>query len=217
MRPRESRAEIWRQTGPSGFSAGGPMFRRRPRIYPADMSEYQGGRISDAHIRERVRALVQNIEVAMLTTVTEDGRLRSRPMATRLGASEEDLWFFVRDESAGAWEAARESQVGLTYVDTSNQTYLSISGTAAVGRDAKRAARLWSDGLARWFPLGLSDPHLALMRVRIDTVELWEGRTGRMINLLELIAAPFSGVSADLDPRSPGGAEKRTDPARGES
>ena len=63
-------------------------------------------------------ALIKDIKFAMLTTVEDDGSLRSRPMATQQAEFDGDLWFFTGASSAKVGEVQRDRQVNVSYVDT---------------------------------------------------------------------------------------------------
>ena len=41
---------------------------------------------------EKLRELIEDIDIAMLTTVEADGTLRSRPMGTQKAEFDGDLW-----------------------------------------------------------------------------------------------------------------------------
>jgi hypothetical protein len=44
-----------------------------------------------------------------------------------------------------------------------------------------------------YFPLGLDDPHLALLRVRIESAEYWEIASTKMVKVYELARAIATG------------------------
>ncbi len=62
---------------------------------------------------ETLRDMIKDIRIAMLTTVDEDGTLRSRPMGTQDVESDGDLWFFTYDPSGKTEEVKRDQQVNL--------------------------------------------------------------------------------------------------------
>ncbi len=128
----------------------------------------------------QLRDLIQDIEVAMLTTVTPDGALRSRPMATQQMAGEGELWFFLADDSGKARDLASEQAVNVSYADAERHRYVSVTGNATVLHDREKAEQLWKPGMERFFPQGIEDPRLALMVVRIETAEYWDATAGRM-------------------------------------
>ena len=134
---------------------------------------------------EKLRERIQDIKVAMLTTVDEDGKLHSRPMATEQVASDGTLWFFTRADSPKIKELAHDERVNVSYSDPDDDTYVSIAGRARVVRDRERAAELWSPLYKAWFPQGLDDPELALVNVRIEQAQYWDRGSRKMVELLQ--------------------------------
>ena len=123
----------------------------------------------------RLKELVEDIRIAMLTTQDDDGTLRSRPLQTLRCADEGVLWFFtsatspkVAEAQAGGW------QVNLSYANPDKQDYVSISGKASLSRDRKLMEALWSKWVEVFFPKGIDDPDLALLRVDIEKAEYWD-------------------------------------------
>ena len=123
----------------------------------------------------KLKELVEDIRVAMMTTIDDDGTLRSRPIQTLRSADEGTLWFFtsasspkVAEAQAGGW------QVNLSYANPAKQDYVSISGRASLSRDRKLMEALWSKWVEVFFPKGIDDPDLALLRVDIEKAEYWD-------------------------------------------
>lgn len=131
----------------------------------------------------RLQDLVSDIDIAMVTTVTPDGALHSRPMATREFTDEGEIWFFTSDESAKAQDLESEHAVNLSYADPHKHHYVSITGNATLVHDRARARDLWHSKLKTWFPAGLDDPHVVLLRVRVETAEFWDAPSSRMVQL----------------------------------
>jgi general stress protein 26 len=128
-----------------------------------------------------LRELIDDIAVAMVTTVTPDGTLHSRPMLTQ-GADEEGvLWFFTSTESDMAHDLEEEHAVNISYADPGTDRYVSVSGQANLEKERSRMEDLWEPVLNRYFARGLEDPNLALMKVRIESAEYWDPKSSKMI------------------------------------
>src|SRR5919112_5957683 len=83
----------------------------------------------EEHIK-KLRELIKDIQIAMLTTVTEDGTLRSRPMATQQAEFDGDLWFFTQANSPKVEELWHDRHVNVSYAAPDENRYVSVSGTA---------------------------------------------------------------------------------------
>jgi general stress protein 26 len=146
--------------------------------------------------REKIAELIKDVRVCMLTTAEPDGTLRSRPMATQeLDSKSFDgiLWFFTEIDSGKVDEVQNERHVNLAYSKPSDQVYVSISGNARVVRDRDKAAELWKPFLKAWFPKGLDDPQLALLRVEATEAEYWEAPHGAVVRVVGLVKALVTG------------------------
>ena len=55
-------------------------------------------------------------------------------------------------------------------------------------------AELWNPSYRVWFPRGLEDPELALLRIDVETAEHWDMLSASMVNLLDLEQAAVADV-----------------------
>lgn len=139
----------------------------------------------DPHAVAKLSDLIRDMAVAMITTVTPDGALRSRPMVTQQMRGEGELVFVTSSESGAAHDLADEQAVNVSYADLAQQRYVSVSGNATLSRDMDRLHEVWDPAMEEFFPQGLDDPHLALLIVRIETAEYWDAPNKRMVALHE--------------------------------
>jgi general stress protein 26 len=152
-----------------------------------------------AHLGE----LIHGIQVTMMTTVEEDGSLRSRPMWTHDRDFDGELWFFTREHSPKVDEVERDHHVSLSYSDPTRDRYVSVSGLARLVRDKEKARELWNPTLKAWFPQGLDDPELALLCVKVNKAEYWDTPNSRMVQLVGFVKGALTG-----EPYRPSGNEK---------
>lgn len=127
---------------------------------------------------KRLQRLLEDFSVAMMTTIQpRDGSLHSRPMMAQAPGFDGSLWFFSRFASGKVDEIRAGSQVNLSFSDPSDGRYISISGAAYVERDRKKMQELWSEIYRAWFPLGLDEPDLVLLRIEVSLAEVWDAHT----------------------------------------
>lgn len=131
-------------------------------------------------IIEKLNDLIAHIEIAMLTTVHATGELHSRPMATQAVTDDGFLWFFAAQHSSKIDEIRNVHQVNVAYSDPANMRYISVSGTCELVRNRDIAAELWQDKYKRWFPRGIDDPDLILIKVTVNAAEYWDVKVGSM-------------------------------------
>ena len=129
----------------------------------------------------KLREMIRGIEFAMLTTVEEDGTLRSRPIATQRTEFDGDLYFFTKVTPTKVEEVDRDRNVCVSYAAPENQRYVSMSGAARLLYDRTKMEKLWFPDLETWFPEGLNDPGLALLWISVTQAEYWQGPFGSLV------------------------------------
>jgi general stress protein 26 len=135
---------------------------------------------------KKLATMIRGVKVAMLTTQGPDGRLHSRPMATQEKEFDGTLWFFTNAGSEKAYEISEHAQVNLSYVSPEGHHYVSCSGRASLVRDPERMEELWSANYRAWFPRGLDDPDVVLLRVDVETAAHWDMISAAMVDMLEI-------------------------------
>lgn len=149
----------------------------------------------------RLKELIEDIRIAMMTTRDDDGTLRSRPLQTLRCADDNVLWFFTSASSPKVAEAAADGwQVNLSYANPDKMDYVSISGRATLSRDRKLMEALWNKWVEVFFPKGLDDPDLALLRVDIDKAEYWDSpgtAVGRAYGIAKALVTGNTDATGD--------------------
>lgn len=141
----------------------------------------------------RLAELIEDIEVAMLTSVGPDSSLVSRPLVTLQADRNGDLWFFTRGSSGKVDDIHAHPQVNLSYAKPESGTYVSVVGTAEVLRDRQRIEELWRPSAGMFFPQGKDDPDLRLLRVRVESAEYWDRPDGILQRAVSLMHAVTGG------------------------
>lgn len=148
---------------------------------------------------ERLREIVKDIDFCMLTTVDEDGHLHSRPMSVNGEIDPNgDLWFFTRASSHKAAEIGNAPGVNASFADTDKNCYVSMSGNAELVRDREKIKQLWKPQFQAWFPDGVDEPDLALLRVRVEQAEYWDGPSSTIAQAFSFVSALVTGKEADF-------------------
>ncbi len=127
-------------------------------------------------------AMIEALEVGMLTTEDKNGHLRSRPMVTQR-AEDGVLWFLSAKDTPKILEVQKDSEVNLSYADPNNEVYISVSGVASAFQDPAKVRELWSRTAQRWFPGGPDDPSITILKVKITQAEYWDIDKRAMIKL----------------------------------
>ena len=145
----------------------------------------------------RLSELIKDINIAMLTTVTEDGTMRSRPMGTQqIDLIDGTIWFFTSCESPKTDEILHQQQVNLAYASIEKQRYVSIAGRAHIIRDRAKTKELWKPPAKLWLPQGAEDPSLVLLRVDVIAAEYWDSPSSKMVQLYGMAKLALTGKTS---------------------
>jgi general stress protein 26 len=143
---------------------------------------------------------IERVRIGMFTTVDDDGHLVSCPMSNQQVDHHGSLWFFTSDQSSMSRNIAARPQVNVSFVHGDESLYVSVSGHAEHITDQARMREMWNPLVAAWFPQGLDDPHLALVKVTIDSAEYWDSDQGKMTQLLRMARAAMTGHPPEIKP-----------------
>jgi general stress protein 26 len=148
--------------------------------------------------RDKVKEMVKDARIGMLTTMTADGRHVSRPMALQDVEFDGDLWFFTYSDSDLVEQIAVHPEVNVSFSDQKQNNWISVAGRAVRTDDPAKAKELWNPFLKAWFPEGLETPNLTLVKVHADTAEYWEAaHSSKVITLLGAAKAAVTGKTPD--------------------
>lgn len=142
---------------------------------------------------DKLRHLIKDIKVAMLTTVGEDGSLQSRPMVMQETEFNGDLWFFTSNRSGKVHAIEKDQHVNVVFASPTDNRYVSVSGLASCVQDREKAKELWSPAVKAWFPDGVDDPELSLIHVEVKSAEYWDVPSGTLVNLVGFAKAIATG------------------------
>jgi general stress protein 26 len=140
---------------------------------------------------------INEVRTAMLTTYNPETGFHSRPMGTADVDENGDIWFFTNEYSPKASEISVENTVSLTYSDTKNHTYLSIVAEASLVDDKAKMKELWNPFIKAFFPDGLEDPKLTLIKLTPTDAEYWDSSSSSMVVLFNMLKAAVTGKMYD--------------------
>jgi general stress protein 26 len=140
---------------------------------------------------------VGKIKTAMLTTYTSEEGFHSRPIGTAEVDADGNLWFFTNEFSEDDKEISIDDKVSVTYEDNSSRTYLSIKGKALLVDDKAKMKKLWTSYIKTFFPKGVNDPKLTLLKVETSDLEYWETSSIKIVILFDMLKINVLGEPFD--------------------
>ncbi len=144
----------------------------------------------------RVWDIIERVGIGMLTTSSESV-LRARPLEARPDRDAGIIWFVTDLRSGKEHEIEAEHHVGLVFIDTKANAYLSITARAAVRRDHAKAAEIWKSTDTMWWD-GPDDPNVCVLRVQPLTAELWDGPASKAVAAFQFAKAMLTGAKPNL-------------------
>ena len=153
--------------------------------------------MSSPEHKQKIWNMIKEIKVGMLTTA-HDGELHSRPMHLVQKEYDGTIWFYTDIRSEKVFEVEKDSQVGLTFEDQNNETYVSLTGTARLTQDKDLIEKYWNPFVAAWFPDGKDGGNVAMIEIKIRKGEHWDATSSRTIQLFEFAKANLTDDYPDL-------------------
>ncbi|MEV7428420.1 pyridoxamine 5'-phosphate oxidase family protein [Nocardioides sp. NPDC092400] len=150
------------------------------------------------HAEERkLVELLDDMPIAMMTTVDARGDLRALPMARQEVEPTADLWFITARDTQHVDDIRARPQVGLTF--SARDSWVSLRGRAEVVDDETKLRELWNTFAEAWLPGGPEDPNAVLIHVTVDHGEYWDSPGGKVASLISFAKAKLTGDTYDAD------------------
>lgn len=140
---------------------------------------------------EKVRELIKDIKIAMLTTVSEEG-LVSRPMKTQDVEFDGSLWFLTKKDTDKFHELLHNNQVNVAYADKS---YVSIRGVAELVDNTGKIKEFWNKAYEELLETTYEDPNLVLIKVDVEAAEYWDA--GNKFKMMKFVFHRLLGKNTE--------------------
>jgi general stress protein 26 len=158
---------------------------------------------------EKLRDLVKDIKVAMMTTRRADGHLVSRPMATQEDAPGADFWFVALRDSEKVQELRGDPHLNLAFYKDRTHEYVSVSGTAVLTDDRELIHRLWQPDWKLWMgdeggdeggahDGSKDDPRLFLIGVHAESAHFLNVDKPQVLVLFEMLKGAVTGKAPEM-------------------
>jgi len=138
---------------------------------------------------KKFKDLVESVNVCMFTTMDDSNNIFSRPMSTVKIDDEGNAWFFTNEYSEKIQEVSRDNSVTLIYAHPGKNVYVSVKGSCTIIVNKKQIQELWNPLLKAWFPLGMDDPKLCLIKVTTEDAHYWNSHSSKMVVYFKMLKA----------------------------
>lgn len=148
----------------------------------------------DAHqALKKFKELVEEVNTCMFITNTAGDEEHTRPMATIETEDDGTLWFYTDVRSIKVEEVNKQHTVHLVYAHPGKSTYLDVWGSAQIVTDRQQVIDKWSPIVKAWFPDGVADTNLALLKIKPFEAYYWEAESGKMVEFFKMAASIVTG------------------------
>jgi general stress protein 26 len=142
---------------------------------------------------KKYRELADQVSICMFTTVDNQDNIMSRPMWTAEVDDEGNAWFFTNEFSEKIQEVSKDNLVNLIYAHPGKNIYVNVKGTCTVIIDRKKMDALWKPSMKQWFPEGLEDGKICLVKVTTENAYYWNTHSSKMSLFFQMIKAMSKG------------------------
>ena len=119
--------------------------------------------------------------------------ITGRPMAINQIDGQGTVWFYSKKSTLKIAEIEQDREVSLAVVNERKNTYLMISGTSVLVEDKDQILQSWSPIMKAWFPDGVDDPDLIIIKVLPREANYWDSSSNKMVQLVGMVKAVITG------------------------
>jgi general stress protein 26 len=121
------------------------------------------------------------IDIAILSTHSENGEIANRPMSNNGDVSYDGTsYYFTNEQARAVSDIQRNPKVALGFSSKggifSDGIYVAVEGNAELIRDKAAFQQHWTSELDKWFEKGMNTPGIVLIKVKATRATYWKGR-----------------------------------------
>lgn len=142
----------------------------------------------------KLKQFVEDVNICMFTTLTEACELNTRPMATARVDEDANIWFFSNEfrGNKAIVDFSEDQTVYLLYAHPGKDVYVNLIGNCEVVYNRDKMKELYNPVIKAWFPDGLNDPDMCLLKVRAKEAHYSNNKAGKMKGYLNMLKAIVS-------------------------
>ena len=129
---------------------------------------------------EEISKRMAGIDIAILSTHTENGQIANRPMSNNGDVQYDGTsYYFTFEQSRTVSDIQANPKVALGFTSEggifSDAIYVAVEGHAELIRDKAAFKAHWTSDLDRWFEQGIDTPGVVLVKVKASRIAYWDG------------------------------------------
>jgi len=129
---------------------------------------------------EDIAKTMAGIDIAILSTHTENGQIANRPMSNNGDVKYDGTsYYFTFEQARTVGDIKANPNVALGFAGKggifSGAIYVAVEGRAELIRDKAAFEAHWAGDLDRWFTDGVDTPNIVLIKVKATRITYWDG------------------------------------------
>ena len=140
---------------------------------------------------------IEEIRICMMTTLSMKDEFSTRPMAIANIEDDGSIWFFTNEYSLKTAEISKDNMVNLSFSNPAKNAYLYVNGKAELVDDQEKKKTYFNALIKAWFPRGIEDPELILIKVNPIVAEYWDSSSSKMVIAFNMLKAIVTGEEYD--------------------
>jgi general stress protein 26 len=146
---------------------------------------------------DKLRSLTENSPTCMLGTELDRVPMQLCPMQVQEVDDLGCIWFFSGADSKHNKILESDPRTQLVFCNPSKIEYLTVYGQTTIVRDRAKAEQLWNKFAEAYFPEGITDPNLTLLRVLPIQSHFWDTENGKLVTYARILISAVSGGKMD--------------------
>ncbi len=148
---------------------------------------------------EKLQNIVNSIDIGMLSTFNNKSTYPYVvPMSRQEVDDQGNIWIMFSAECQSYKNLQEDKKLVITYSDSKNYTFLTISGLGELSRDQDRIDKYWNKMMEAWFQEGKDDPNIQLLCIVPKDVYYWDSKSNKLITLFKVAANAIAGQQFEI-------------------
>jgi general stress protein 26 len=142
---------------------------------------------------EKLKELLKGTKTCMLSTYNKDKGIHTRPMAYQEIDQNGTIYFFTNEYSSKIDEISVNNEIDISFTNTDENNYVVLKADAKLFKDKAKMEELFNPMIKVWFPEGLEDPNISLIKADPKSAEYWDSSSSKMVFLFNAAKALITG------------------------
>lgn len=140
--------------------------------------------LKSTETRVALQRTADEIKNCMCCTDAKEVAVKSRTQGTSWVDDDGNFWFLCRKYDWQNPLIASGNHIELIYSEPGQAHLLTVYGTGTLANSREKLEQRWQVLDRDWFPLGISDPDIVLIKVSPKEAYYKDGRFGHMVALM---------------------------------